>query len=272
MGEASPGGLAMSAERKKLLWISISACVFVLLVLATGFFLLAPKKGSAQAPATIGNSAPPKAQDPQDYLSAPPASPSLEQPKSQDGNVIVVYGDKPPLPSSGAPGTAGATGASGASAAAGQAEQPAAQSTTASAQGTPPTAKEAAGKAPQSEGAAKAAPTAPAKKAPSAKSSAESSPIAKSRGAIKPAKADAFWIQAGSFASRGRADELKQSLAEKGLSALITVKDASGKSLYRVRIGPYSSEPEAKDWLGKVKGLDGCSAAYILNASAKKAK
>jgi cell division protein FtsN len=252
----------MSAERKKLLWISISACVFVLLVLATGFFLLAPKKGSAQAPATIGNSAPPKAQDPQDYLSAPPASPSLEQPKGQDGSVIVVYGDKPTLPATSAPNAASAVP---------KAEPPAAESAAAS------KGAATADKGAQSAGAASPAPAAPVKKTPSAKSAASgvaSKPLAKPAAPARPggSKADQYWIQAGSFESRGRADELKQSLADKGMAALITVKDASGKSLYRVRIGPYASEPEAKDWLTKIKGLDGCSAAYVLNSSAKKAK
>jgi cell division septation protein DedD len=252
----------MSAERKKLLWISISACVFVLLVLATGFFLLTPKKGSAQAPATIGNSAPPKAQDPQDYLSAPPASPSLEQPKSQDGNVIVVYGDKPALPA--------ATTSSSAAGAAPQAEPPAVEG---AADG-----KAAAAPDKGASSAARPAPAVSAKKTPNAKNSSTGSASAKSAANKIPAKpvavnrADQYWIQAGSFESRGRADELKQSLADKGMAALITVKDVSGKSLYRVRIGPYASEPEAKDWLTKIKGLDGCSAAYVLNSSAKKAK
>jgi cell division protein FtsN len=252
----------MSAERKKLLWISIFGLIFVLLIVAAGFFLYAPKKGSAQAPATIGNSAPPKAQDPQDYLSAPPASPSLEQPKAQDGNVIVVYGDKPSLPATGASSTAGA---------ASQTESPTTESAAAD------KGAATADKSEQSGSAEGSVPAASAKKKPSAKSAPTVAATAKSvasKPLAKPSvvRADEYWIQAGSFASRGRADELKQSLAEKGMAALITIKDASGKSLYRVRIGPYASEPEADDWLAKIKGLDGCSAAYVLKAGAKKAK
>jgi cell division protein FtsN len=260
----------MSAERKKLLLLSIFSGIFVLLLITVGFFLFTPKKGSAQAPATIGNSAPPKAQDPQDYLSAPPASPSLGQPKSQDGSVIVVYGDKPALPATGA--------SSSAAGAAPQAEAPAAENT---AQGK---AAAATDKGVLSEGetnravSTKKKPS--AKNAPTAVATATAKSVA-SKSAAKPAaellakpvvKADAFWIQAGSFASRGRADELQQGLAEKGMAALITINDVSGKSLYRVRIGPYASEPEAKDWLAKIKDLDGCNAAYILKSGAKKAK
>jgi DedD protein len=236
----------MSAERKKLLWISISACVFVLLVLAVGFFLLTPKKGGALAPATIGNSAPPKAQDPQDYLSAPPA-PSIEQPRNQDGGVTIIYGDKP-KPSEPAQ-------ASQAQGAAGAASSPAASP----------------------EAAAAPAPQAPAaaKPAAAAKSPAASKPAAASAAAsAKPAtvKVEEYWIQAASFASRGRADELKQSLAEKGVASLISVKDISGKSYYRVRVGPYSVKAEAADWLSRIKPLPGCAEAYVSATVVQKPK
>jgi cell division septation protein DedD len=239
----------MSAERKKLLWVSISACVFVLIVLAVGFFLLTPKKGSSQAPATIGNSAPPKAQDPQDFLSAPPPAPSLEQPHSQDGNVIIVYGDKPSLPAAGAPGAAAASPLPGAAASPG-----------------------AAGSAVP---AAAASPL-PAAKAPASTPKPAAKPVAAAQkpAAAKPApiKASEYWIQANSFKSRGRADELKQSLAEKGIAALISVKDISGVSYYRVRIGPYAVKAEADDWVSRLKGFPGCAEAYVSKSAAPKAK
>ncbi len=243
----------MSAERKKLLWISISACVFVLIILAAGFFLLAPKKGSSQAPATIGNDAPPKAQDPQDFLSAPPPAPALEQPRTQDGGVIIVYGDKP---ASGAASPSAATATTPATAA------PAGNATTSAAPASPEPPKPAA------------APSVPPKAAPSATpGSAVAKPTAK-KTAAKPAKADEFWIQAASFTSRGRADELKQLLSEKGVAALISVKDIAGKSWYRVRIGPYSVKADADGWLGRLKGIAGCAEAYVskMTAVAQKAK
>jgi DedD protein len=222
----------MSAERKKLLWISISACVFVLIVLAVGFFLFSPKAGGAAAPAAIGNSAAPKAQDPQDFLSAPPPPPALEQPRNQDGGVIIVYGDKP--------GQAEATATAG--------NATAATSATPAAPAAPAAAVTAA--------PAKAAPAAPAaKKAPT------KSPTV---------KVDEYWIQAASFTSRGRADELKSGLAEKGVAALISVKDISGKSWYRVRIGPYSAKEEAEGWLGRLKGIPGCAEAYVSRTTATK--
>jgi DedD protein len=238
----------MSAERKKLLWVSISACVFVLVVLAVGFFLLTPKKGGEQAPATIGNSAPPKAQDPQDFLSAPPPAPTLEQPKAQDGNMIIVYGDKPtpPVTPQGAPGAA-ATGNAATGAATGAA-QTAAKSVPAVENSVPEA------KAPAS--------AAKPKKPVAAKPAAKSATV----------KVSELWIQAASFISRGKADELKQSLAEKGIAALIVVKDIAGKSYYRVRVGPYSVQAEADDWLAKLKALPGCNEAYVSKTVVQKTK
>jgi DedD protein len=234
----------MSAERKKLLWISISACVFVLIVLAVGFFLLTPKKGGELAPATIGNSAPPKAQDPQDFLSAPPPTPSLEQPKPQDGNVIIVYGDKPaPIAASGTAPAAG-TAATGAT-------PGAAGTAPAAASPVPEVMTPASAAKPKKPEAAKPAPK-PAK------------PVM-----VKVAE---YWIQAASFLSRGKADELKQSLAEKGIAALIVVKDIQGKSYYRVRVGPYSAQAEAEGWLTRLKALAGCGEAYVSKTVVQKAK
>ena len=246
----------MSAERKKLLWISISAVVVVLIVIAAGFFLFSPKKGGASAPATVGNSAPPKAQDPQDFLAAPLTAPAAtpEQPHNQDGGVIIVYGDKPTLPDgTTAPGAAASAVPSAAAAA-----------------GTSPAAPSAA---PPSTDATSPAASLPAKApstqagaaiAPAAKASVAKAPTAK-KPLAKPTleKAEEYWIQAASFSSRGRADELKTGLAEKGMAALISVKDISGKSWYRVRIGPYSTKAEADGWLDRIKGLEGSGEAYV---------
>ena len=94
------------------------------------------------------------------------------------------------------------------------------------------------------------------------------------KAAQKPAtvKTDEYWIQAASFTSRGRADELKQGLAEQGVAAMISVKDISGKSWYRVRIGPYTVKAEADGWLGRLKSIAGCTEAYVSKTVAVKAK
>lgn len=227
----------MSAEQKKLLWLSLSACAFVLALAVTGFFLFAPRKGGAAAPATIGNSAAPKSADPQDFLMTPPPVPSLEQPRNSAGDVVVVYGDKPTGLDASAT-NAPASGAAGAS--------------------LPPAAP-----SPASASPAPAAPAPRAQATPAASPAPAAKPVAAAAKPPKKVRVDEYWIQAASFSSRGRADELKDALAAKGIASLISVKDIDGKSWYRVRIGPYSAKTEADGWLAKLKELPGCSEAYV---------
>jgi DedD protein len=224
----------MSEERKKLLWISVSACVFGLVLIGAGFFLFAPKAGGATAPATFGNIAAPKAQSPQDFLSAP--VPALESPQptttvGPDGSTYVIYGDEIEQ-GQGAPGAA--AGAAPATAA----KAPAAQSPS-----------------PQST-----APKAAAKPAGAQKTPAKA--VSPAKAAPRPKSGD-YWIQAASFTSRGRADDLKDGLSQKGIASHISVKDIVGKSWYRVRVGPYATKAEAEGWLGRLKALPQCAEAYV---------
>ena len=48
-----------------------------------------------------------------------------------------------------------------------------------------------------------------------------------------------FWIQVGSFTSRGRADAIDQRLQEQGIASRITTRLADAELFYRVRVGPY---------------------------------
>ncbi len=230
----------MSAEQKKLLWLSLSVCAFVLVLAATGLFLFAPRKGGAAAPATLGNVAAPKSADPQDFLMTPPPAPSFEEPRVEDGAVVVIYGEKPrslgeplnPIVAAPVPGVAPLAG------------EPLANT--------------------RASAASSKAPASPQASTTAAKPAAASAPAvtAKVQAAAK-ARTDEYWIQAASFTSRGRADDLKESLAAKGVASLISVKDIDGKSWYRVRIGPYLGKTEAEGWLGQLKGLPGCSEAYV---------
>jgi len=246
----------MSSENKKLIWIAVAVAGFVLLLAAGLLFFFAPnsKKGGAAAPATIGNTAAPKSVDPQDYLSAPPPSPAAAAPAANpNGDVIVIYGDKPAIPS--------------------------AATTQAPAQSpSSPNAATTVNSAPQ--GAASAVPVVPqtaAQKPAAAPSPVKSAPKAKASAAKKPAEAkplakaltDQYWIQAASFTSRTKADELKEDLARRGVAALITVKDLEGKRWYRVRVGPYGTETEAEGWLTRLKSMPGCASAGIWKSTAK---
>ncbi len=241
----------MSAENKKLMGIAVALCVLVLVISVAGVLFFVPKKGATMAPATVANNAAPKAADPQDFLSLPPQSMPTEQAPNKDGDIIVIYGDKPASISPG-------LGA-----------------------GIPPTTVDdaavlqAAANSAAGGGTAAAAAAAAAKPAvASAKSggspakTAVAKPTAAKAAAARPV--DEYWIQAASFSSRGKADDLKDTIAKKGLSSIITVKDINGKSWYRVRIGPYASTAEATGWLTKIKTVAGCEEAGIWKGATEK--
>ena len=72
-----------------------------------------------------------------------------------------------------------------------------------------------------------------------------------------------FWVQAGSFSTRERADGVKVTLDTKGISAIVTNQEINGNTYYRVRIGPYTSQNEADYWLAMVKSIDGFQDSQI---------
>ncbi len=304
----------MSPERSKFLWITIAASAFVLVVAIAGVFLFYPKNRAPAAPATVGNTAAPKPPDPQDYLNAPATAPTETK---RNGDVIVIYGDKPQaVPPLG--GTANSPGAANQDATTGQGTQaapgttsvPAVTTTTTTTTSIPPIgANPSYGSDWNNQPSTPSAPPAPSTQStpvppstsdltqpspsPRAAKSVAPAPRAKAPVAARPAaKAKAvatkststatstkkaaaqrvetsYWIQTASFTERDKADNLRGTLASKGLTALIAVKDINAKSWYRVRLGPYPSGKEATLWLAKVKLVKGCDEAYVTSETMK---
>jgi hypothetical protein len=79
-----------------------------------------------------------------------------------------------------------------------------------------------------------------------------------------------YWIQAGSFSSRSRAESSSQSLSEKGFSNLITIKTVGSDDYYRVRMGPYTSQAEAEKFLNWIKAIDSYEKSYISQVYVQK--
>ena len=71
---------------------------------------------------------------------------------------------------------------------------------------------------------------------------------------------DPHWIQVGSFSSQARANELRNLVDKLGYSGGVSIYTADGTTMYRVRVGPYSSREEAGHVLGNLRSendLDG---------------
>ncbi len=221
----------MPLETKKVLWIVLSMLIVVLVATGIGMVLFIPK-GPAAAPASIAGTSPPRAASPDAYVRnpepAPVPVPGQDAPAGD--SVIIIYGDKPAegsLPAIGSPGSAGTVPADPASTAKPYVPAPASGSATATATAKP---------------APKPAAAAPK---PAPKATTE------------------YWIQAGSFTGRSRAEDLQRELAAKGLSSVITVKEIDGTTWFPVRVGPYTAKSEADGWLARVKALPGCDEAYV---------
>lgn len=78
-----------------------------------------------------------------------------------------------------------------------------------------------------------------------------------------PKPAAAYWVQAGSYTLKSGADKAKASLSERGLVSVIFDSEVQGKTYYRVRIGPYVSQAEADYWLRLVKAINGYEQSLI---------
>jgi len=224
----------MPLETRKVLWTVLSVVIIFVVVSGIALALAFPRGTTPGAPATVAAVAPPRSASPDEYVRAVEPAPVPLVPGTAAGSapgsdIIIVYGEKPAasaLPNAGVPATAPAIAA--------KPYTPA--STPAPTSAMPAAAKPSTAVTPKP--AVKPAPAAP-------KAVAE------------------YWIQAAAFTSRTRADDLQRELATKGLSTLITVKDLDGITWYRVRIGPYASEHEAKGWLEKIRVVAGCTEAYI---------
>jgi DedD protein len=92
--------------------------------------------------------------------------------------------------------------------------------------------------------------------------------VSSSRGSpTKPAASirsrENYWVQAGSFSTQIGAENVKETLAAKGITAIIENRDVNGKNYFRVRIGPYTSQNEADYWLAVIKNINGFESSQV---------
>ncbi|MDR1870066.1 MAG: SPOR domain-containing protein [Treponema sp.] len=113
-------------------------------------------------------------------------------------------------------------------------------------------------------------PAVAAKPAPAAKPAAEKpaqTAAKKPATAVKSSAktANDYWVQTGAFSAIVRAEDVKEHLASKGLTSIIEtrVRASDGIQLYRVRLGPYTSEKEANHWLEIVQSIDGFNDSQV---------
>ena len=72
-----------------------------------------------------------------------------------------------------------------------------------------------------------------------------------------------YWIQTGAFTARIRAEGAREMLASKGITSIIENRIVDGRTWYRVRVGPYTTEEEANHWLTLVQSIDGFNNSQV---------
>jgi DedD protein len=114
--------------------------------------------------------------------------------------------------------------------------------------------------------------TPPAGKALAASSKPAAPPASARPAAPPPAKPapardakprDSYWVQTGSFSVQTRAEGARELLAAKGIASVIENRDMDGKTWFRVRVGPYTSQKEADYWLSLIKNIQGFEGSQV---------
>jgi DedD protein len=251
-------------EGKKVLWVVFSIALALVVILAAGLFLLRPRQPKdSEASAAQARSAPSlQGYDPYEYVRGTTAPPGLTPPPAESEPVVIVVGEPP----------------------AGQ--HPALPLESPISPLESPQARASALPAPVAQGAAKPErPSATQERAPreraeaaaaAAKPAAQPAAQAAVKAAAKPAarpksvRVTEYWIQAGSFSSASRADEVSRRLEERGLATRTITRDLNGKTHFRVRVGPYTSRAEAEKFLGWIRELKGFEASYISMVASRR--
>ena len=230
-------------EQRKLLWIIFSATLFLLVVVGAGIIWLYPQpevqpvvaEGEAEAQGAGADF------DPIEWVRSDQKTPGLEKrPESadEDENFVVVYGEN------------------------GEAEK------------SLPTIESEEAQEAQEESKDRIAETTDGTETPSAQAPVAEETEVQSQPSSRPSSTRSeaetrtvssteYWIQAGSYTSRTRADRIKAELDRQGLTGRIMSKDVDGTLYYRVRIGPYQAKEEAQKFLTWVKEKEQFSSSYI---------
>lgn len=105
----------------------------------------------------------------------------------------------------------------------------------------------------------------------------KAAPAAKKTEAKAPAKVeripDRFWVQAASYSAKKNADEARAVLEKNKIQCeVFTHTDAKGGLFYRVRVGPYTTQTEAKYWKTKIDAIPlfANNGTYVTNSSINK--
>jgi DedD protein len=269
-------------EQKKLLLVAISVGVFLVIVI--GAAILALGSGNSASSAALAAASAPRPIQAGEAGTALPSTPSVS---SAAGEPVYPQGTIPRTPVDAAellrnpdaipglnsvpdgtpiqqnnfyingsperasPGETGETGTS-------QTVITVAPKTAAGVPSEPPAGK-AVSRSPAAPAASRPAPAAAAR------------PAQTKPAAPVPARVyDNYWVQTGSFSVKARAEGVKETLASKGISSIIENREIDGKTFFRVRVGPYTSQEEADYWLPLIRSINGFENSQVWKTQSRR--
>jgi cell division septation protein DedD len=259
-------------ENKKLLWIIFSAVLFVAVVVSVGLLLFWP---SAAGPASAERRDAEEDQfDPIEWVRGDEEYPGIERTEEsvEDDEFVIVYGESGEEQTEEGEDAAAGAEAAGEESAEGQQAEAAGEAGEPGRETSPMLGKD--GLSPEDD-AERDEPTAdrpiiqrhepkketptvspePRQPAPEPERAADTAP--------KTVRIREYWIQAGSYTSKTRAENVKEELAGQGIASRITTKQVDSDTFFRVRIGPYANQAEAEKFLGWLKGVRGFESSYV---------
>ena len=81
---------------------------------------------------------------------------------------------------------------------------------------------------------------------------------------------DDYWVQTGAFSTVAKAEGVKETLASKGITSMIENRIINGQAIFRVRVGPYTSQNEANYWLSLIKSINGFEESQIRQTQSRR--
>jgi DedD protein len=107
----------------------------------------------------------------------------------------------------------------------------------------------------------------PAQKKPAAAPKPAATPTAVAAKTEVARGSQSWWVQTNSYSKKAYADHAKKFLETKGITSVVTNGNVGGKTYYRVRVGPYSSQAEADYWLSLIKTIEGMENSLVWKSS-----
>jgi len=79
-------------------------------------------------------------------------------------------------------------------------------------------------------------------------------------------KENAYWVQVIASSNISKAESIRAELEEKGLPAHVMVQKNGENTIYRVRLGAFSTKDEAENYAETVRKINGFSDSYVTMA------